>query len=59
MNASIDRFLRHALVENLPITFVNHAEGPHALDLFENSRTSRDIVRQTLGFLRQHLTAEE
>ena len=58
MNASIDRFIRQGLVENLPITFVNHAEGPHAFDLFDDSRTSRDILRQTLRFLRQHLTAE-
>ena len=58
MNASIDSFICQGLVENLPITFVNHAEGPHAFDLFDDSRTSRDIVRQTLRFLRQHLTAE-
>jgi hypothetical protein len=58
MNASIDSFIRQALQENLPITFVNHAEGPHAFDLFDDSRTSRDILRQTLLFLRQHLTAE-
>jgi hypothetical protein len=59
MNASIDRFIRHGLIENLPMTFVNHAEGPHAFDLFDDSRTSREIVRQTLWFLRQHLTAEK
>ena len=58
MNASIDRFIRQALIQNLPITFVNHAEGPHAFDLFDDSRTSREIVRQTLRFLRHHLTAE-
>lgn len=58
MNASIDRFIRQGLIENLPITFVNHAEGPHAFDLFDDSRTSRDIVRLTLRFLRQYLTAE-
>lgn len=58
MNTSIDRFIRQGLIENLPITFVNHAEGPHAFDLFHDSRTSRDILRQTLRFLRQHLTAE-
>ncbi len=58
MNASIDRFIRQALIENLPIAFVNHAGGPHAFDLFDDSRTSRDIVRQTLQFLRQHLTDE-
>jgi dienelactone hydrolase len=59
MNASIDSFIRQGLKENLPITFVNHAEGPHAFDLFDDSRTSRDILRQTLRFLRQHLTAEK
>jgi hypothetical protein len=58
VNASIDSFVRQGLVENLPITFVNHAEGPHAFDLFDDSRTSRDILRLTLRFLRQHLTAE-
>lgn len=58
MNASIDRFIRDGLVANLPITFVNHSEGAHAFDLFEDSRASRDIVRQTLAFLRQHLIAE-
>ena len=58
-NASIDRFIRQGLIENLPMTFVNHADGAHAFDLFDESRTSRDIVRQTLRFLRQHLTAED
>ncbi len=58
MNASIDRFIRHALIENLPISLVNHAEGPHAFDLFDDSRSSRDVVRQTLRFLRQHLITE-
>ena len=58
MNASIDRFVRQGLAENLPITFVNYAEGAHAFDLFDDSRTSREIVRLSLRFLRQHLTAD-
>ena len=58
MNASIDRFIHHALNANLPITLVNHADGPHAFDLFDDSRMSREILRQTLRFLRQHLTDE-
>jgi len=57
MNASIDRFARQALRENLPITLVNHAAGAHAFDLFEDTRASRDVVRQTLRFLQQHLTS--
>ena len=52
MNASIDSFIRQGLKEDLPITFVNHAEGQHAFDLFDDSRTSHDILRQTLRFLR-------
>lgn len=59
MNASIDRFMRHGIAANLPITFVNHAEGPHAFDLFDDRRVSRDIVRQTLAFLGQHLVGED
>lgn len=55
MNASIDRFIRHGLAENLPMTVVNNAEGAHAFDLFEDTATSRDIIRQTLRFLRLHL----
>jgi hypothetical protein len=55
MNASIDRFVAHALVENLPITLVNHAEGPHAFDLFDPGPTSQEIVRQALRFLSHHL----
>ena len=59
MNASIDSFIGHALRANLPVTLANHAGGPHAFDLFDDSRASRDILRQTLRFLRQHLTDEE
>jgi hypothetical protein len=58
MNASIDRFVPKALAANFAVTLVNHPDGPHAFDLFDDSRTSRDIVRATLVFLRQHLTAE-
>jgi hypothetical protein len=29
---------------NLPVTFVNHPDGPHAFDLFHDSLTSRDIT---------------
>lgn len=58
MNASIDRFLAHGLSANLPVTLVNHPTGAHAFDLFDDSQTSRDILRQTLQFLRQHLMEE-
>lgn len=55
MNASIDRFVGAALGLNLPITLVNHASGPHAFDLFDESDASRDTIRAMLRFLQSRL----
>ena len=55
LNDTIDRFLAAALRCNLPVTFVNHSDGPHAFDMFDNSDTSREIVRRILSFLPVHL----
>ncbi len=55
LNESLDRFVAKALARNLPITFVNHAEGPHAFGVADDSESSRDIIRLILAFLRRHL----
>jgi hypothetical protein len=55
VNDSIDRFVAHALRQNLPVTVVNHHAGPHAFDVDHDSGTTRDIVRQILTFLRSRL----
>jgi hypothetical protein len=55
LNEALDRFLAGALARNLPITFVNHAMGPHAFDLWHDSETTRGCIRQILGFLRLNL----
>ena len=55
LNQSIDAFLVKALEHNLPITFANHAEGPHAFDLEHDSENSRRIIRQILTFMTCHL----
>jgi len=55
LNESIDRFVAGALARNLPVTLVNHPEGPHAFDLFLDTGMSREIIRQILGFLRFQL----
>jgi acetyl esterase/lipase len=57
LNETIDRFLAKALTCNLPITFANHHAAPHAFDLFHDSDTSREIIRQILAFMRHHLLA--
>lgn len=55
LNEALDRFVVGALSKNLPISLVNHAAGSHAFDLMDDSDTSREIIRQTLSFLRFHL----
>jgi acetyl esterase/lipase len=55
LNETLDRFLVEALACNLPVTFANHPEAPHAFDLMHDSDTSREIIRQILAFLRFHL----
>ena len=57
LNEGIDRFVAHALARNQPITLVNHADGPHAFDILHDSETTRQIIRQTLAFMRFHLLA--
>lgn len=55
LNETINRFLTGALACNLPVTFVNHPEAPHAFDLFHDSETSREIIKQILAFMRFHV----
>ncbi len=55
LNDALDQFVAEALALNLPITVINHASGPHAFDLFEETSTAREVVKQMLGFLRFHL----
>jgi dienelactone hydrolase len=59
LNETIDRFLARALNRNLPISLVNYPEAPHAFDLFHDSETSRQIIRQILAFMRLHLLTDE
>ena len=55
LNETLDSFIAKGLACNLPVTFVNHANGPHAFDLFHDSETSREVVRRMLAFLRFNL----
>jgi hypothetical protein len=57
LNDALDRFIGAALAVNLPVTVMNHATAPHAFDLFDDTRTSRDIVKHVLAFLQFHLSA--
>ena len=55
VNAALDQFATRALARNLPLTFVNHATGPHSADIYDDTDSTRRIVGQVLDFLRLHL----
>jgi hypothetical protein len=55
LNEALDRFIAGAVTRNLPVTFANHATGPHAFDVDDDSDESRRVVRQVLAFLCLHL----
>jgi hypothetical protein len=55
LNEVLDQFIAMGLARNLPMTVVNHADGPHAFDIYHDSATSREVVRQMLAFLRFNL----
>ncbi|MBV9789398.1 MAG: alpha/beta hydrolase [Chloroflexi bacterium] len=56
INIAIDRFVQQAQERNLPIELLTHDEGPHAFEIFDDSERSREIVRQTLDFIKQQLS---
>ena len=55
LNAALDRFIALALSQNQPMTVVNHAEAPHSFELYHDSSTTRQIIRQALRFLSDQL----
>ncbi len=55
LNDALDAFVAAALARNLPLTVANHAAGPHAFDLFDDSRTTVETIQQVLAFLQFHL----
>ncbi len=59
LNATIDRFAAKALELNFPLTIINHADGPHAFDLFDDSEGSRNAIRQILDFIQVQLAGTE
>jgi tetratricopeptide (TPR) repeat protein len=56
-NTSIDAYVAAAVVKNAPVTIVNLPNGHHAFDLVDDNDASRAIVRETLAFMKDNLSA--
>lgn len=50
----LDRFIQQAISANAPVEILNHPTGTHGFDNVDSPR-SREIVRCTLDFLKEHL----
>jgi len=55
MDDSIDRFVKAALVKNIPLTLMNHPQGVHGFDNQNDDERSREIIRGAIAFMQIHL----
>lgn len=56
LNNTLDAYVRRALEAEAQVTLVNYADGQHAFDVRDDTERSREIVRQTLDFIKFHFT---
>lgn len=54
LNGGIDRFVQLALSKNLTINLLNHATGQHGFDIEDDNARSREIIRNTIDFIKAH-----
>jgi acetyl esterase/lipase len=59
INDSVDEFLRTAFAKGLTVDLMTHPQGHHAFDILDADERSREIIRRTIEYLKDHLTAGE
>jgi tetratricopeptide (TPR) repeat protein len=56
INTSIDQFTAKALGADAPMTLVNYVDAQHGFDLLDDNDQSREVIKQTLDFMKFHLS---
>lgn len=59
INQTIDHFISQAITNNVPLTLVNYTEGHHAFDVMDDNERSREIIKQTLMFMKLNLLSNQ
>jgi len=59
INQTIDHFISQAISNNVPLTLINYSEGRHAFDVYDDNDMSREIIQQTLDFMRLNLLSKQ
>jgi len=55
LNETLQRFVAAAGDRHMAVTLIEHAEGPHAFDLVDDSPRTREVIEEVLAFLRRAL----
>lgn len=55
LNTKIDHFLQEAMLTDIPLEFINHLEGYHGFDIFNDTERSKQIIEQTIAFFERNL----
>lgn len=54
INEALDSFIKEALTKKATLDFSNHPTGQHGFDVLDNDERSREIIKQTLEFIKAH-----
>lgn len=57
MNESISALVRLAIAQNAPVTLLNYAGGHHAFELADDTDATRQVIDQTLDFVKSATSA--
>ena len=55
INMSIENFVAESFRQDTRLEVINFLEGIHAFDIFTNTGESKDIIRRTIQFVKNHL----
>jgi acetyl esterase/lipase len=55
LNGALDRFVQAASAAGATLDLLNHPEGRHGFDILDDDARTRQVIRRTLDFLRDHL----
>ena len=51
LNAKLDAFVAAVRARDLPVSLVEHADGPHAFDIVDDTPRSREVIDEILAYL--------
>lgn len=59
LNGTIDEFIAKALEMNIDINVANHPSGLHGFDVFNDNQRSKEILEDTISFIKRNLYTEK